>query len=151
LTGITPYDPQYNAGGNDAMIDGMRGSSDFRTGAWQGWQGKDVELIIDLSTQPNVRSVGISCLQETKSWIWYPSRIEVWTYSTGPNFKHEGDIINTISPQENAPSTHEFLMDVSTSPTFVKLIIHPAFESIPSWHLGAGGKPWIFADEIILK
>jgi len=33
----------------------------------------------------------------------------------------------------------------------VKVIAKPAFDVIPSWHLGAGGKPWIFVDEVIVK
>ncbi len=44
----TQYANQYNAGGDNALIDGLRGSLDFRTGAWQGYQDTDVIAIIDL-------------------------------------------------------------------------------------------------------
>ncbi len=42
------YAPQYSAGGDLALIDGLRGAADFRTGAWQGFQGQDFEAMIDL-------------------------------------------------------------------------------------------------------
>ncbi len=38
----TEYANQYNAGGNNALIDGIRGSSDFKTGSWQGYQNTDL-------------------------------------------------------------------------------------------------------------
>jgi hypothetical protein len=34
---------------------------------------------------------------------------------------------------------------------YVKVIAEPAFHEIPSWHLGAGGQPWLFADEVIIR
>jgi len=53
--------------------------------------------------------------------------------------------------------THNFIFDAPepykvdlTQVKYVKIIATPAFDQIPDWHLGAGGKPWIFADEIII-
>jgi hypothetical protein len=34
---------------------------------------------------------------------------------------------------------------------YVKIVAKPAFDVIPSWHLGAGGKPWIFVDEVVVR
>ena len=42
------YDTQYSGSGDMNLIDYLRGGDDYRTGAWQGWQGQDVELIVDL-------------------------------------------------------------------------------------------------------
>ncbi|MDT8346891.1 MAG: GH92 family glycosyl hydrolase, partial [Flavobacteriaceae bacterium] len=43
----TDYANQYNGGGTNALIDGLRGTKDFRTGAWQGYQ--DTDLIATLN------------------------------------------------------------------------------------------------------
>ena len=37
----TPPDNQYAAGGDQALIDGLQGGDDFRTGEWQGYWGKN--------------------------------------------------------------------------------------------------------------
>ncbi|HPJ54237.1 MAG TPA: glycoside hydrolase family 92 protein, partial [Flavobacteriales bacterium] len=42
ITLDSEYANQYAAGGDGALIDGIRGGADFRTGAWQGYQGQDV-------------------------------------------------------------------------------------------------------------
>src|SRR5690606_3228137 len=45
---LSTFAPQYNAGGTNALIDGLRGGKDFRTGQWQGFQGQDLVVEIDL-------------------------------------------------------------------------------------------------------
>ena len=42
------YNPQYHAGGDEGLIDGIFGSENWRKGDWQGYQGQDFEAIIDL-------------------------------------------------------------------------------------------------------
>jgi hypothetical protein len=151
IVSLTPYNNQYTGGGNEALVDGMRGGADFRTGSWQGWQGQAMECVIDLGEERAITTVGLSCLQETKSWIWFPSRIEVQLSHDGKKFAAAGAIDITEYQKEATPSTREFTTNLRGSARYVKVIAKPAFETIPSWHLGAGGKPWIFADEVIVR
>jgi hypothetical protein len=37
---ISPYSPQYTGGGDNAIVDGIRGTVNFASGEWQGIQGK---------------------------------------------------------------------------------------------------------------
>lgn len=151
MVSITPYNNQYTGGGDEALIDGMRGGADFRTGSWQGWQGQNMECIIDLGAEQAITTIGLSCLQETKSWIWFPSRIEFMLSHDGKTFAPAGAIDITEYQKDATPSTREFKRDLRGSARYVKVIAKPAFETIPSWHLGSGGKPWIFVDEILLN
>jgi hypothetical protein len=151
IVSLTPYNNQYTGGGNEALVDGMRGGADFRTGSWQGWQGQAMECVIDLGEERAITTVGLSCLQETKSWIWFPSKIEIQLSHDGKKFAPSASIDITQYQKEAAPSNREFTKDLRGSARYVKVIAKPAFDVIPSWHLGAGGKPWIFADEVIIK
>jgi hypothetical protein len=151
MVSLTPYNNQYTGGGDEALIDGMRGGADFRTGSWQGWQGQNVECVIDLGSEQAISSIGLSCLQETKSWIWFPSRIEFMLSHDGKSFASAGFIDITEYQKETNPSTREFKRDLRGSARFVKIIAKPAFDKIPNWHLGAGGTPWIFVDEILVN
>ena len=45
---------------------------------------------------------------------------------------------------------HEFDVVGNAKARFVKIVAKP-FAPIPAWHKGAGGKGWIFADEIIVE
>jgi hypothetical protein len=143
------YNNQYTGGSYDALVDGMRGGTDFRTGAWQGYQGQPVIATIDLGKNIPITTIGLSCLQETKSWIWYPVKIEYYTSTDGVKFEIAGTMTEEIS-QSETPSVKEFTIKTNTSARYIKVVATP-MEIIPSWHLGAGGKPWIFVDEIIIK
>jgi predicted alpha-1,2-mannosidase len=143
------YNNQYTGGSYDALVDGMRGGTDFRTGAWQGYQGQPVIANIDLGKNIPINSIALSCLQETKSWIWYPVKIEYYISTDGVKFESVGTATEEISKSET-PSVKEFTVKTKASARYIKVVATP-MESIPLWHLGAGGKPWIFADEIIIK
>ncbi|MCC6452419.1 MAG: GH92 family glycosyl hydrolase, partial [Acidobacteria bacterium] len=42
------YSRQYNGGGDEGLIDGIRGTVNFASGEWQGYQGQDFDAVIDL-------------------------------------------------------------------------------------------------------
>jgi hypothetical protein len=51
ITLETEYANQYNGGGNNALIDGVHGAIDFRTGAWQGYHDIDLKAFSAGPTQ----------------------------------------------------------------------------------------------------
>ena len=56
------YDNQYAAEGNNALIDRLKGSNNFKTGVWQGYQGQDVEAIIDLGEIEEITTISAGFL-----------------------------------------------------------------------------------------
>lgn len=151
LVSVSEYNNPYNGGGREALVDGVRGSADFRTGSWQGWQGKNVEVLVDLGSVKPITSITASVLQEVKSWIWFPSKMEVLISDDGNAYKSAGYVFNDKPLDNEEPQLHEMTKTLRGQGRYIKIILIPAFEKIPEWHLGAGGKPWIFADEIIIK
>lgn len=152
IRSISAYDNQYSAGGNDALVDGLRGSEDFRTGCWQGFQGKNIEVVVDMGQKQEISHAGISCYQDINPWIWFPSSVEFAVSKDGINFKPVGVVKNDVPITDKEISTHEFVLDFEkVEARYVRIIAIPAFDVIPQWHLGSGGKPWIFADEIIVR
>lgn len=150
VASITPWSAQYPAGGKDAMVDGLTGGNDFRTGQWQGWQGSTMVCIIDLADTVAVNKVGVRCLQDTKSWIWFPSMVRVSISVDGKEYAQVAAWSTNADTAKEGGHIQQFSQPVAGKARFVRVEAMPAFESIPSWHLGAGGKPWIFADEILI-
>jgi len=151
IVSLPELDNQYTGGGRDALVDGVRGGEDFKTGAWQGFHGKDLEVVIDLGKTETINAVTLSCFEDTRSWIWLPSQVEVLTSEDGVQFTSA-----IIKTRENATQTEhiqigEIKLAIGKDARYLKVIAKPAFETIPNWHLGAGGKPWIFVDELIFE
>ncbi len=151
IVSLPELDNQYTGGGRDALVDGVRGGEDFKTGGWQGFHGKDLEVVIDLGKKEDIHQVTLSCLEDTRSWIWFPSNVEVLISDDGIHYTHVGKAMNLKPTETENIQQKDFSIPVNKQVKFIKVIAKPAFETIPSWHLGAGGKPWIFADEIIIE
>ena len=144
------YAPQYPGGGNDAIIDGRRGSvEDLST--WQGYTGKPFEAVIDLRRDTEIHEVGGSFLQSINSWIWMPDRLEFEVSNDGTNFTEIADFKPGF-PQDSAePVAKEFRKTITPVTARYVRVRADTFGKIPSWHPGAGSDPWIFVDEVFIK
>lgn len=148
----TEYANQYSAGGNDALIDGITGAKDFRTGAWQGYHNTDVVATVSVGSLKNIEEVKVNFLQDQRSWIFYPTRVECYISEDGVRFTKIGE----MSMEAHIPSEKSEVKTVRFLPKnkaqFVK-IVAKNFGDLPEWHLGYPyqGKAWIFVDEIEIK
>ncbi|PLW98746.1 MAG: glycosyl hydrolase family 92, partial [Marinilabiliales bacterium] len=71
------YNPQYTAGGDEGLIDYIRGGEDFRTGNWQGYQAQDFEAVVDLGKVQKINVVKAGFIQDLRSWIVMPEYVEI--------------------------------------------------------------------------
>jgi len=144
------YANQYAAEGDGALIDMLKGSNNFRTGFWQGFQGQDVQAIVDLGKIEQVTTISTGFLQDNRSWVWYPKEVEYFSSIDGENFTKLRSIQNNFSIQQEGSFIQEFGFKTNIKTRFIKMIAKN-FGVCPDWHLGAGGESWIFIDEISIK
>lgn len=151
VTVISGYSSQYTGGGDNAIVDGIRGTTNFASGEWQGIQGKPYEALIDLHRPTDIREVGASFLQVAGPWIWMPDRVEFEASNDGVNFTRVAEIKPNFPQREMTPTIKEFSQPIS--PIKARYVRVSAFNigKIPSWHPGAGGDPWIFIDEVFIR
>lgn len=150
ITLETEYANQYNGGGKNALIDGIHGANDFRTGTWQGYQDLDLKATVDLGSEKEVKTVAVSFLRDQRSWIFYPTEVVCLVSENGKDF--------TELPIQKIDATHPseeveiktISFEIEKNVQFVK-IIAKNFGDLPKGHLGYGGKAWLFVDEIEIK
>ncbi len=149
----TDYANQYNGGGNDALIDGLRGTRDFRTGAWQGYQDTDLIATLNRGSKKPLNTASINFLVDQRSWIFYPTEVNLYLSENGTDFTlHKTIKIDAETPNDQT-EIKTFTFDLSGKPVQYLRITAKNFGDLPEWHLGAPfqGKAWLFADEIELK
>ncbi|MGD9560707.1 MAG: GH92 family glycosyl hydrolase [Pyrinomonadaceae bacterium] len=145
------YSSQYTGDGDDGIIDSIRGNVNFSSGEWQGYQGKTFEAVIDLQRPTEIKEVGGGFLQSAGAWIWMPDRIEFEVSTDGTNFTKIAEIKPAFPQTEMKAATRDFVQRVMpVTARYVRIRAYN-FGKIPSWHLGAGGDPWIFVDEVIIR
>jgi len=149
----TKYANQYNAGGNDALIDGILGARDFRTGTWQGYFDEDLVATVDLGSEKPINTISVNFLKDQRSWIFFPTEVECFVSNDGKNFKSIGNYkFDKILPTDDVElKTVEFKQPDSNY-RYVK-IIAKKLGILPEWHLGYehDGRSWLFVDEITIK
>ncbi len=81
------YNPQYSGGGDQALIDGVYGSEEWRAGGWQGYQSQDFECVIDLKEVTPLKYLGIRFLSDQRAWIFEPKNVEFYYSEDGKSYK----------------------------------------------------------------
>ena len=145
------WSPQYSAGGNDALIDGLLGKNNFRNGSWQGYYYEDFEAVLELGKEEYLTKISMNFIQDARSWIWMPEYVEYWGSTDGKYFFSLGKIKNTVSKQDYDVIIRNFAISFYPKKIRYFKIYAKNHNICPKEHLGAGNKAYIFADEIIVE
>jgi predicted alpha-1,2-mannosidase len=155
LTLDAKYSNQYAASGENALIDGLYGGNEFRTGDWQGYYGKDVVATVTFKDPVVIHEIGASCIRDQKSWIFLPKEIRFEVSYDGITFQNPKVIsIPQATQTDKNPYNLKFTQILESDKTLkVKRIrytlVNPG--NCPEWHLGAGNPTWLFIDELIFN
>lgn len=146
------YIEQYSAGSDEGVIDGIKGTLNWRSGEWQGYQDADFECVIDLQKETEIKSLSSSYLQDVRSWIIFPKQVEYYTSLDGINYQAFGIIANDV-PESDYDVQIKSFSKLSTKDIKAKYIkvVAKKFGKLPEWHLGKGGDAIIFIDEVEIK
>lgn len=145
---------QYSCNGPNSLTDGIYGTTNWRAGQWMGYQGQDVEIVIDLQQNTSIRQISSSCLQDTRSWIVMPKKSEVSFSMDGTNFTSVGEAISKTKPDDYNVQKQLLTVELKTPKTarYVKIKLK-TFGNLPEWHQGYpfGAEAFIFIDEVLIK
>jgi hypothetical protein len=150
LTLLTKYLPGYAAGGDESLIDGLRGNVNWRLGRWQGYQGNDLIAVVDMGQVKQVKSVSLGTLQDTRSWIVFPKTVEFWVSDDGANYKLASAVNTKVDIRDLAVQLQNFSADLNTRTRYIK-VVAKQFGPLPDWHESKGQPSYIFADEISIQ
>ena len=147
----TKYSSTYTGGGDLCLIDGVKGPESFRTGSWQGYEQVDVDAVVDLGSVQNIKKISTSFLQNTGSWIFLPKAVKYFISEDGQNYKEIYSAENELTEKNSADCIKDFTKNISgTKARYIK-VIGKNNGTCPDWHFAAGGKSWIFIDEITIE
>jgi arylsulfatase A-like enzyme len=152
---LNPYHQKYPGGGSNGLTNGIRGADQgflySKYDAWQGFEGENLEAVIDLKEPMTVNSISCGFLQRNNAWIFLPSQITIFTSTDGRQFKKLKEFKNSV-PQKFSPDKRaEYSVALENETIRFVKVVAVTIGNCPEWHSGAGGKAWIFADEIVVK
>ena len=116
---------------------------------WLGFQGKDLDAIIDLGKEENINKVRLNVLNLERSRIYPPSSVEVQFSHDGEKFYAIDTLVASTSKTEDF-RTYSFEGKKNTPITQAKYVrvIAKNYGTIAEGKPGAGDPAWLLADEI---
>ncbi len=145
------YSDSYKGSGEYTLVNGVHGTTNHSDGEWQGWEGKNMDVVIDLQQQTDVSKITTSALQNSGAWIFFPKKVEFFVSPDGAKFQKVGEVITDVDPLSKDKQIKEYA--VSFAPVkagFVK-VVATSLGKAPKGHQGAGDNAWLFVDEIAVE
>ena len=145
------YSLSYQAEGLSSLTNGRLGSLDFKDGQWQGFSGKNLDVILSLDSLTSINKVSMNFYQYINSWIVVPSYISIMSSKDSLNW----EIIKSVDSIGEIRKRGKFISSISfdsleTDAKYLK-IFAKNYGKLPSWHEAAGAESWLFIDEIIVE
>lgn len=147
VTILQPYSQKYKGHGDQSMVDGQKGTVAFRAGEWQGYEGNDLEQVIDLGETMTINRISAGFLKNIYSWIFFPVKVEFYLSQDGKTFELAGFVEEPTIKGQGVDLKTFTQETAGKSARYIK--VHAVNPGVcPPWHEAAGQKCWIFADEI---
>ncbi len=145
-----PGSEKYPVGGGKSLTDGLKGVNDYHFN-WLGFEGTDLEAVIDLGRESDIQTIETSFLQDIQSWVFLPVKVDYYYSSDKINF----NLLRSIETDISQHQTGTIIKDYKAAPSPVKArfikILGKNTGTCPPWHPGYGYPAWIFCDEVIIK
>jgi hypothetical protein len=153
---LTTPNWKYPANGEKSLTDGFYGNEDHLFN-WVGYEGNDMEVVLDLLQPETVKKIEMNFLQNVFSWIFLPLNIEISISDDGNSFKTISTLTNETpaTSEELASPIFAFVKNFSASfenieTRYIK-IKASNMNICPRWHPGYPLKGWIFVDELVVE
>ncbi len=142
--------PLYTADTPEALLDGIKGTENWRKGDWQGYHGTDFEAIIDLKKPTDISMVSANFLQDARPWILMPKNMKVYVSTDGKNYTLFGETRTNVDPEDENLQIETLVVEGNSTVRFVKVIAEN-YGKLPASHISAGEPAYIFVDEITVE
>lgn len=142
---------KYKARGALTLTDATLGSENHNDGCSIGFEGTDMEALVDLGSVMPVNQIEMAFIQNLKAWIMLPARVVVSGSTSGNDFLPLADVeIEQAQPTDKI-YRHLFSAKVEgKSVRFLKVKVVNG-GPLPADHLYPGMPAWLFVDEIVVK
>lgn len=137
----------YTFDGANVLIDGLKGTSNYRSGGWLGFFGEDIDATIDLKEETEISKVKFNNNINMNDWIFNAKSVKVLVSNDGESFRKIIQKDFEMLPKDFEQPIHAVEVEFPAAKArYVEIIIEPF--DCPKGHSGYGYPAWVFVDEI---
>ena len=151
ITLAMPPSRSFAGNGAATLVDGKFGTHVFADGNWLGFQGTDLDAVIDFGADRTISSVAVRNYVETGSWIYDTPRIVIEGSSDGKTFVPFAEQEFPADTQHVSELRNHRVEFAPQSVRYLRVKVESVHQ-IPQWHdLATGSPAFVFVDEIIVE
>lgn len=137
----TPYAPQYTAGGDTTLVDGLKGGWTYGDRRWQGFLNADFDVVVDMGAVIPIHSVTATFMQCVGPYVWLPKEVVISVSDDNKEYREIKRIVNTISDKEEGLLFEDFGWEGDAEARYIR------YRALSN---GIDGG-WLFTDEIVVQ
>lgn len=141
VTYTSPYDDKYTAGGDSALVDGVRGGWTYGDKRWQGFLNTDMDVTVDLGKPTDITSISAEFMQLMGPYVWLPREVILSVSEDGSSFIEKQRIQTDVPTTEEHLTFRTYEWKGNTCTRYVRL------QALSNGIEGG----WLFTDEIVIK
>ncbi len=135
---------RYSGGGIQTILNGIYGNDNhFGDTEWLGFEGQDMEAVIDLGEETAISQVKCRFFKSNGSWIYLPKKMSVYTSIDGKKYELAGETEDISTDKKVAQP----IVKLDAKAKFVKVVVN-RLGIIPEGLTGAGYEAWLFVGEL---
>ncbi len=143
---------KYAKEDSQVLTDGALGGNSFYAN-WLGFDGNNMEVIIDLGSIQKISSISTAFLQVTNHVVFFPLSVTYAYAKDGKRFTQLGQVKND-KPLVKTSKVNDIryfdLNFLEVEARYIK-VVGENMKTPPYWHHAAGQTSWIFADEVLIN
>jgi hypothetical protein len=143
------WSDKYTGGGARSLTDGIIASLRSGDGFWQGFEGQDLTVTLDFSSERNFKMVRAGFLQNQSIWIFLPKKVTIETSTDGINYITADSVITQGENASTDVVRRDYNLQLNTKARYLRFNAENV-GICPIWHKGSGGKAWLFIDELVV-
>ncbi|MBK3518151.1 glycoside hydrolase family 20 protein [Carboxylicivirga marina] len=135
--------PQYDGGGKYGLTNGFLGVE-------VGVEEKPIDLTIDMGEPTEISYINSRFKNAPMSWVFGPKKVRYELSEDGTTFKEVASFEPGVT-ESDVNEIVDYPAEFSATKARYVRIIAESVGTCPAWHPAAGGKAWLFSDEVIVK
>jgi hexosaminidase len=148
-----PSKDRLGAGEEKTLIDLIKAREEASDENWQGFEGEDLKVVLDLGQKKDVYELELSCFENNNARIFLPAAVKIELSLDGKKFETAVDqklpVPEAGKPQ--GPAAKSLAFSLKGRPArFIRLTAtNPG--QVPAGFRGDGQKAWLLVDEIYVR
>jgi hexosaminidase len=116
-----PYSKGYIAQREYTLVNGQTGSFTYGDGQWQGFEGIDMDITVELPQLTEIKKIAVNFMQITGPGVYMPKFVEYSWSKNGIDYSTPIRIANTVPETESKLVIKPFEVTVNGQAKFIRI------------------------------